>query len=95
MDEQIDILKGLMNGEYFQFKGDFYDIPELKLCPVPSKPVPILIGSHSKLALKSSTSGRWLDKCWITLEETKEFIDQINILEKILERLITLITNFK
>ena len=37
MDEQIDILKGLMNGEYFSFKGEFYDIPELKLCPVPSK----------------------------------------------------------
>jgi alkanesulfonate monooxygenase SsuD/methylene tetrahydromethanopterin reductase-like flavin-dependent oxidoreductase (luciferase family) len=30
MDEQIDILKGLMNGEYFSYNGEFYDIPELK-----------------------------------------------------------------
>ena len=52
MDEQIDILKGLMGGDYFGFKGEFYDIPELKLCPVPTKPVPILIGGHSNLALK-------------------------------------------
>ena len=26
MDEQIDILKGLMNGEYFAYKGEFYEI---------------------------------------------------------------------
>ena len=52
MDEQIDILKGLMNGEYFSYKGEFYDIPELKLCPAPTKPVPILIGGHSKPALR-------------------------------------------
>ncbi len=37
MDEQIEILKGLMNGDYFAFKGEFYDIPEIKLCPTPSK----------------------------------------------------------
>ena len=52
MDEQIKILRGLMNGAYFGFEGEFYNIPEIKLCPVPSKPVPILIGGHSNLALK-------------------------------------------
>ena len=52
MDEQIEILRGLMGGNYFGFQGEFYDIPEIKLCPVPSKPVPILIGGHSNLALK-------------------------------------------
>ena len=80
MDEQIDILKGLMNGEYFSFKGEFYDIPELKLCPAPTKPVPILIGGHSKLALKRAAriGDGWIS-AGITLEETKEFIDQINI----------------
>ena len=31
---------------------EFYDIPEHKLCPVPTKPVPILIGGHSELALR-------------------------------------------
>ena len=48
MDEQIEILKGLMVGDYFGFKGEFYDIPELKLCPVPTKPVPILIPLKGK-----------------------------------------------
>ena len=79
MDEQIDILKGLMNGEYFAYKGEFYDIPELKLCPVPTKPVPILIGGHSKLALKRAArvGDGWIS-AGLSLEETKTLIDQIN-----------------
>ena len=56
-----------------------YDIPELKLCPAPTKPVPILIGGHSKLALKRAAR---LGDGWISaglnLEETKVLIDQIN-----------------
>ena len=79
MDEQIDILKGLMNGEYFAYKGEFYDIPELKLCPVPTKPVPILIGGHSKLALRRAArvGDGWIS-AGLSLEETKTLIDQIN-----------------
>ena len=79
MDEQIDILKGLMNGEYFAYKGEFYDIPELKLCPAPTKPVPILIGGHSKLALKRAAriGDGWIS-AGLSLEETKKLIDQIN-----------------
>ena len=79
MDEQIEILKGLMNGEYFSFKGDFYDIPELKLCPVPTKPVPILIGGHSNLALKRAAriGDGWIS-AGLTLEETETLINKIN-----------------
>ena len=36
MDEQIHILKGLMNGEYFLLKVRFYDIPELKALSRPT-----------------------------------------------------------
>ena len=79
MDEQIDILKGLMNGEYFSYKGEFYDIPELKLCPAPTKPVPILIGGHSKPALRRAArvGDGWIS-AGLSLEETKSLIDQIN-----------------
>ena len=40
MDEQIKILKGLMGGDYFGFKGEFYDIPELKIMPCSNKTSP-------------------------------------------------------
>ncbi len=51
-DECLEIVKGLCSGGYFEFHGEFYDIPPVKLNPVPSKPLPILIGGHSAAAFK-------------------------------------------
>ena len=52
MDEMIDIVKGLMTGEYFSYDGEIFQIDSMKICPAPSAPVPILIGGHSKAALR-------------------------------------------
>jgi alkanesulfonate monooxygenase SsuD/methylene tetrahydromethanopterin reductase-like flavin-dependent oxidoreductase (luciferase family) len=51
MDECIDIIRGLTSGEYFEFHGEFYDIPKTKMTPAPSEPIPILIGGHAEAAL--------------------------------------------
>jgi alkanesulfonate monooxygenase SsuD/methylene tetrahydromethanopterin reductase-like flavin-dependent oxidoreductase (luciferase family) len=52
MDECIEIIRGLTTGEYFEFHGEFYDIPKTKMTPAPSKPVPILVGGHAEAALR-------------------------------------------
>jgi probable F420-dependent oxidoreductase len=52
MDEMITIIRGLMAGGWFEHRGEFYEIPRIKLCPVPAKPVPILIGGHADGALR-------------------------------------------
>ncbi|ANI41791.1 LLM class flavin-dependent oxidoreductase [Mycolicibacterium vaccae] len=52
MDECIDIIRGLTSGDYFEYHGEFYDIPKTKMTPAPSKPVPILIGGHADAALR-------------------------------------------
>lgn len=52
MDEMMEIIRGLMSGDYFGYKGEIFDIPEIKLCPVPTKPVPLLVGGHAEPALK-------------------------------------------
>jgi probable F420-dependent oxidoreductase len=52
MDEMIDIVKGLMGGEYFSYDGEIFQLDSIKLCPAPSEPVPILIGGHAKPALR-------------------------------------------
>lgn len=51
-DECIDIVRGLCAGGYFEYHGEFYDLPAVKLNPVPAKPLPILIGGFSNAALK-------------------------------------------
>ena len=62
MDEQIDILRGLMTGEYFAYDGEVFDLPSVKMSPAPTKPVPILIGGHHDAALRrAARSGAgWL-----------------------------------
>lgn len=52
MDECIDIIRGLTSGDYFEYHGEFYDIPKTKMTPAPSRPVPILIGGHADAALR-------------------------------------------
>jgi probable F420-dependent oxidoreductase len=52
LDEMITIIRGLTAGGYFKFSGKHYDVPSVKICPTPSKPIPILIGGHAEAALK-------------------------------------------
>ena len=52
MDEMMQIIRGFMTGEYFEWKSEYYDIPSSKLCPVPSKCPPFVIGGHSKPAYR-------------------------------------------
>ncbi|WP_067890066.1 TIGR03619 family F420-dependent LLM class oxidoreductase [Nocardia vaccinii] len=52
MDECIEIVRGLCTGEYFEYHGEFYDIPRIKLTPAPTEPLPILVGGHSDPALR-------------------------------------------
>lgn len=52
MDECIEIIQGLTSGDYFEFHGEFYDIPKTKMAPAPSQAIPILIGGHAEAALR-------------------------------------------
>jgi probable F420-dependent oxidoreductase len=52
MDEEIAILRGLSAGGYFEHHGTVFDLPPVKIAPVPSAPIPILIGGHSDAALR-------------------------------------------
>jgi alkanesulfonate monooxygenase SsuD/methylene tetrahydromethanopterin reductase-like flavin-dependent oxidoreductase (luciferase family) len=68
-DECIEIVRGLCAGGYFEFHGEFYDLPLVKLNPVPAWPLPILIGGHSDAALRRAArndgwmfaGGQWSD----------------------------------
>ena len=56
MDESLDVLRGLSAGGYFEYHGEIYDVPAIKMAPVPTQPVPILIGGHGEAALRRA--------CW-------------------------------
>lgn len=52
IDECIEIVQGLTTGDYYEFHGEFYDIPKTKMSPAPSEPIPILVGGHADAALR-------------------------------------------
>ncbi len=52
LDESIAILRGLATGGYFEHHGEIYDVPPIKIAPVPGEPIPVLIGGHSDAALR-------------------------------------------
>jgi probable F420-dependent oxidoreductase len=62
MDEALTIVRGLSAGGYFEFHGEIFDIPPIKLAPVPTQPVPVLIGGHGEAALRRAamTGDGWL-----------------------------------
>ena len=52
MDEELAIIRGLSAGGYFEYHGQVFDFAPVKIAPVPSEPIPILIGGHSDAALR-------------------------------------------
>ncbi|MEE2679086.1 MAG: TIGR03619 family F420-dependent LLM class oxidoreductase [Myxococcota bacterium] len=52
MDECMEIIRGLTRGEFFSYQGEFFDVPSIKITPAPTQPLPLLVGGHSKPALR-------------------------------------------
>jgi len=52
MDEALAIVRGLSAGGYFEHHGQAFDVPAIKISPIPSEPIPILIGGHGEAALR-------------------------------------------
>jgi len=83
MDECIEIVRGLTTGEYFEFHGEFYDIPKIKMAPAPTEPIPILIGGHTDAALRrAARADGWMhgggepDELDRLLKRLKQFRDE-------------------
>lgn len=62
MDEEIAIIRGLAAGGYFEHHGAVFDVPAIKIAPVPDQPIPLLIGGHGDAALRraAQTGDGWL-----------------------------------
>jgi probable F420-dependent oxidoreductase len=87
MDEMIEIVRGLMSGDYFSYQGELLQLDPIKLCPVPSSPMPILLGGHARPALERAA--RLCDgfiHAGGEIQEQKRMIDEINEYRKQYQR---------
>lgn len=82
-NEAIDILRGLTQGGYFEYHGEIYDIPSLKINPVPTQPIPILVGGHSEAALRRAVvrGDGWMHAGG-TPDELDRLLDRLNEIRK-------------
>jgi probable F420-dependent oxidoreductase len=78
MDEMMEIVNGLLTGEYFGYEGEIFQLEPIKLCPVPEHHIPLLVGGHAKPALRRAAR---LGDGWISagssLEQLQGMIGQI------------------
>ena len=77
-DECLEIVRGLCAGGYFEYKGEFYDLPPVKLNPVPTKQMPILIGGHSDAAFKRAAKYDGFMFAGGGIDVLKPMVDAIN-----------------
>lgn len=87
MDEMMEIVNGLMSGDYFGYHGEIFQIEPLKLCPVPSERVPLLVGGHARPALRRAAR---LGDGWISagssFAELEAMIGTINDFRRAYQR---------
>ena len=79
LDEVIEIVRAALTGDYFEHHSANYDFGPLKICPVPSKPIPVVIGGHAKPALaRAARIGDGWFSANTDLASLKDMIDQLN-----------------
>jgi len=78
MDEILQIIPGLMTGEYFEWHSDYYDIPRIKMCPTPSKCPPMIYGGHSIPAYRRAA--RFTDGFLFISVTEEQLVERIGIL---------------
>ena len=78
MEEQIEVLRTLWQGGMVEHHGEFYDFDRLEMAPVPRRPVPILVGGHSDIALRRAAriGDGWMGVYYDT-EALKEIVRRL------------------
>lgn len=79
IEEQIDVLKLLFTQELVTYKGEWHDIPDAGLNPLPvQRPIPIWIGGHSDAVLRrlARKGDGWLPG-YRTAAAARESLDKI------------------
>jgi probable F420-dependent oxidoreductase len=83
MDDCIAIIRGALSGEYFEFHSDYYDIGRMKMSPVPTAPLPVLVGGHAVPALRrAAISGDGWISANSDFESLQQMIGQLNELRR-------------
>jgi probable F420-dependent oxidoreductase len=78
LDEGIDVLRALWAGGMVEHHGDSFDFDRLEMRPVPSAPIPFLVGGHSEVALRrAARNDGWIGVNY-SLEQLRGHLEQLH-----------------
>jgi len=66
--EQLQIIRGLMSGEIYEFSGEYYTLEPVKMSPGTTQPVPILVGGYAPAAMRRAAT----QDGWMAVSHTEE-----------------------
>jgi probable F420-dependent oxidoreductase len=82
-DEAIEIIRLCLGGGMVSWQGEHYQFGPLEMAPVPSAPVPIIVGGHSRAALRRAAR---LGDGWcsanLTTAEVAPLVQQVRALRE-------------
>ena len=81
-DEMLEILRRLVSGEMTEYKGEFYDIPAVKMSPGTRKTLPIMVGGCAPAAMRRACR---FDGWMATSHEEHDIYPLIDTLNRIRE----------
>jgi alkanesulfonate monooxygenase SsuD/methylene tetrahydromethanopterin reductase-like flavin-dependent oxidoreductase (luciferase family) len=78
-DEALVALHGLLSGEPFTHRGEFFDFEAARIRPAPDPPVPILVGGRSDAALRRAArhGDGWLG-VWCSASRYAKALERID-----------------
>ena len=78
MDETLQLLRPLLAGETVDFDGDHISVEAARMTPVPTEPIPIVVGGRSAAAIRRA--GRFGDGwfgIWVSARRYGEAIGEM------------------
>lgn len=79
MDEAIEVIRGFSTGEWFEHRGEVFEVPRAKMTPAPSRPIPIVVGGHGDAALRRAArvGDGWIYAGLAEMDELSELISRL------------------
>jgi len=80
LDEMLEVLPKLLTGDVVEHHGEFYDFDPLSIAPVPTKPVPLIVGGNSPAAMRRAArvADGWIPAASVKPDDFKPVLAEMH-----------------
>jgi probable F420-dependent oxidoreductase len=79
-DELVALIREIWTGDWVEHHGEHYDYEPFRCLPAPKRPIPILGGGDSEVAMRRCARGMdgWLGANWYPADEAAALVERIH-----------------